>query len=214
MDMKKSGFTLIELLIVIAIIGIIASVVLVSLSSAKERARDSATRAEMRQFGDLLQSIGISVNLTLSNMTGNSATSFSGGCLTDPQNYTCINAWNTALQRISSASGGTVSEETLKALQRDPWGTPYYIDENEWVCDWPCNLYDATQKDNPNFVCRRHDMIISAGPDKKFRGDSTDDINYGLPFVKCPNSLPTSYVCPIYLTPVPEGFFNIPLTSC
>jgi prepilin-type N-terminal cleavage/methylation domain-containing protein len=46
---KQRGFTLVELLVVIAIIGILTSVVLVSVSTANKRGKDTAVQANLSE---------------------------------------------------------------------------------------------------------------------------------------------------------------------
>lgn len=49
MDNKKNGFTLIELLVVIAIIGILSTIVAVSVSAARAKGRDAQRVAQIRE---------------------------------------------------------------------------------------------------------------------------------------------------------------------
>jgi general secretion pathway protein G len=52
---NKKGFTLVELLVVVAIIGILAAISVVSLNTARARARDSRRVADVRQIQTALE---------------------------------------------------------------------------------------------------------------------------------------------------------------
>jgi len=52
---RQGGFTLIELLIVVAIIGILSSILIPNLLSARERARVSNTKASLKTVGGALE---------------------------------------------------------------------------------------------------------------------------------------------------------------
>ena len=54
-NQTKKGFTLIELLVVISIIGLLASIVLVSLGSARAKSRDAKRISDMRQMSTALE---------------------------------------------------------------------------------------------------------------------------------------------------------------
>lgn len=75
---KQRGFTLIEVLVVVAIIGLLSSVVIVGLGGARSKARDARRIADIQQIQNALE-------LAYSPATGYPATIPSGAPTKDPQ---------------------------------------------------------------------------------------------------------------------------------
>jgi len=97
---KKKGFTLIELLVVITIIGLLASIVLVSLGPARKKARDARRQSDIYQ---------ISLAMEM--------------CLDDA---VCVGAGNVGKYLAITATGGRLTNAAigtyLTPIPQDPGG--------------------------------------------------------------------------------------------
>ena len=69
--MNRKGFTLIEMLVVIAIIGLLSSVVVIGLSGARSKARDAKRIADIRQIQNGLEVAYTAVNGYPASVSGN-----------------------------------------------------------------------------------------------------------------------------------------------
>ncbi|MDQ1284213.1 MAG: hypothetical protein QG620_561 [Patescibacteria group bacterium] len=163
---KQKAFTLIEILIVIAIIGILAAVVLVSLNSSRDKSKYAKAEQEMAQFAKAMEMAQIMTRKPLREITGSNHSAgpcfaSSGKYLKDiPDTDPCYTSWVSAITKLGVAAGTDLSD-----LKRDPWGSPYMLDENEGEFSTnPCRL----------------DKVFTAGPDGWVSSLSTDIENYEL----------------------------------
>lgn len=100
---NKKGFTLIELLVVISIIGLLSSVVLVSLNSARVKARNTARISSIRALASAFN-LSLGENGSFPNTSGNWT------CVST----SCYDGWS------SYASNGTVDAFLAPSLPQKP----------------------------------------------------------------------------------------------
>lgn len=96
--MNKKGFTLIELLVVIAIIGLLSTLAVVALGSARVKARDSKRLSDLKQVQTALELYYTDQN---AYPAGSAVTLGSG-------NYACLNSTGWAATGCASPYMGAV----------------------------------------------------------------------------------------------------------
>lgn len=171
METNKKGFTIIELLVVIAMIGLLSSVIFASLNSTRKKAAYAKVQAELDQFRKAAiiaqgESGKTLIEITASNC---SACSCTGRDVKNiPTSDQCYILWVSALTKIQNATGGIVSG--LDKMTRDPWNSPYGLDENE--------------REGGPTDCRL-DYITTVGPDGIY--GTGDDLGVSIPHSRtCP----------------------------
>ncbi|MDA0578271.1 MAG: type II secretion system major pseudopilin GspG [Verrucomicrobia bacterium] len=118
-DRARGGFTLIEVLLVVAILGILASVVVVNLSGRQEKAQIQAARASIAGIGTAIDIYEVDTgkfptslqSLMVSDGSPNwNGPYFKGGSLKDPwgQNYAYTREGGSGYKIISGGPDGSV----------------------------------------------------------------------------------------------------------
>ncbi len=135
---NKSGFTLIELLVVIAIIGLLSTLSIVALNSARARARDARRVADVKQIQTALElyyneqgkypttalasGSAIAGTATYMNAIPTAPTPVDGTCSDAQNTYTYANQTSGASYTLSYCLGANTADITAGLNTATPAG--------------------------------------------------------------------------------------------
>ena len=148
---KTNGFTLIELLVVIAIIGLLSTVAVVAFNSARQKAKDTKCKADLKQILTAIDLKRDQYNTYLIGVTGSGCSDCSCRPFDEAtlNSATCINRMTTTFQNLG-----------FPVALKDPWGVFYMMDENEYENPSnPCSNKDSLRSlncgsvDVPFYIC-------------------------------------------------------------
>jgi len=122
---NKQAFTLIELLVVIAIIGILSSVVVVSMSGIRD---DASKKAVLKQFNEINRSI-TQLYLHTGFYPNNNETLCEPLDEISETNEFFLSDPNSGLVTNGRSLAGWKGPY-MQEIPRDPWGNEYYFDDD------------------------------------------------------------------------------------
>lgn len=147
----QRGFTLIELLVVIAIIGILAAVVLASLSDSREQSKIAAAQTQLRSIHTAIE--------MLANDTGLYPHQQPRYCppRSAAANEVDLSLPSSGLLATDGSYPGWNGPYIASVL--DPWGNPYFLDEDYYCTPGAvgCRGHVSATTD--------HSVLVSCGPD-------------------------------------------------
>jgi prepilin-type N-terminal cleavage/methylation domain-containing protein len=116
----RKGFTLIELLVVISVIGILATIVLISFTGVQKQARDTARKSDLKQYQSSLEGYAsknngtyiIKTSATDPNTMCNTLTGSSTGCPVDPKAPTLNYSYCSSTSGIYYALWASLENQT------------------------------------------------------------------------------------------------------